>query len=62
MSETLICSSCGKTFTFGVQKGMHHPKDCPEGLDQFCPGCDQEIYEVPTECKNCRPKQDMQRS
>jgi len=41
--------------------GMHDPKDCPDGLDSFCPACDLSVY-GPEECPSCRTKQDMQRS
>ena len=68
----LTCRACGSHFIWSekaqktqepvIQPGSHHPKDCPEGLDQFCPSCAYEIYEVPTECGMCRIKQDGQRS
>lgn len=54
-----ICTSCGMPFSILPKEGRHHPKDCPEGLDQECPACDPDVYA--TECKSCRPKQDMQR-
>jgi len=54
------CESCGVLFLPMPRKGMHHPKECPEGLDLECPSCDPEVYEV--HCKNCRVKQDGQRS
>lgn len=65
--ELRTCESCGATFTVTGKEleeemtprpGYHSPVDCPEGLDTFCPGCDPGI----TECKKCRPKQDMQRA
>lgn len=58
--EKKTCTSCGKTFSWEPGKGLHHPKDCSEGLDLECPSCDPEAYI--TECKQCRPKQDQQRS
>lgn len=47
-------------FSAAPKEGLHHPKDCPEGLDQECPSCDPDVYA--TECKSCKPKQDQQRS
>ena len=71
LDEIRTCESCGSEFKVPgkvleamskeVAPGKHHPKDCPEGLDLFCPACDQEVY-GPSECLSCRPKQDMQRS
>ena len=67
MDEIRTCESCGASFVVTEKEleeekipgyRMHLPKDCPEGLDTFCPACDPGI----TECKKCRPKQDMQRS
>jgi len=70
--QKLICTACGMSFTWKLSEqdqqkvdiapGDHHPKDCPEGLDQFCPKCAQYVYDVPTECPSCREKQDGQRS
>jgi hypothetical protein len=69
---TLTCRACGISFCWTekeqdaqeleIPPGSHHPKVCPEGLDQFCQNCAYEIYEVPEECKGCRVKQDGQRS
>jgi hypothetical protein len=65
--ELRTCETCGSTFTVTEKEleseetprpGLHLPVDCPEDLDTFCPGCDPGI----TECKSCRPKQDMQRA
>jgi hypothetical protein len=70
MGETRTCESCGARFTVSDRElqqcrmpapGKHHPSQCPEGLDTMCPNCDPNTC-GPTECKQCRPKQDMQRS
>jgi hypothetical protein len=69
--EIRTCESCGKEFNVpgrlleamakDIAPGKHHPKDCPEGLDQMCPSCEPDVY-GPSECPSCRPKQDQQRS
>lgn len=65
----VTCVSCGSSFYWtekeqqeAVIQGKHAAKDCPEGLDGFCPSCTQPDYDPPTECKSCRVKQDGQRS
>ena len=68
----LTCRACDARFVWTekdqqvqgsvIPDGSHHPKNCPEGGDDFCPKCAYEIYEVPTECGMCRIKQGVQRS
>jgi hypothetical protein len=68
--EIRTCMSCFTKFKVTEReleeaktpgRGLHHPRECPEGLDLPCPTCDMEVY-GPEECKSCRIKQDGQRS
>jgi hypothetical protein len=61
----LKCLTCESFFVWREEdqysKGSHAAKDCPEGLDQFCPGCSAP-EDPPLDCPSCRVKQDGQRS